>query len=363
MGMDRGRNGSNGHSGHYRREYHTNRYSSNEMMREPPEAPEREKYDHNHGKYAEAANGYSRRSPPQTTSSQGAGAGGSAGGRRAYDEPRGYHDESRGYSDANYNDEHPSSLEKGGPQAMIASLEVKIAGAHEAMNQALHEITSKENEKFDLIFSILIELQRRQAGLEDSVRQLKTQLSGGIDQSTTAPQASGQMNTQTNGQMNGQMNAQMGNPSGNQSNGQMNGMSYMQGGQMQMGQQYSNMVAPDGSQAYFTNMPNVVLVASPTNMQQMQPMPMQMQPVQMMSGQPQPVQLQQMQGQPQMQAVPYQSGQNFGWSSSGTQPAVSNDMAGKPATSHQDQAQNVMKDGSEGMDAKCVKAEPRIEEE
>merc|ERR1719456_1487751 len=37
-----------------------------------------------------------------------------------------------------------------------------------------------------------------------------------------------------------------------------------------MGQRYGNMVASDGSQAFFTNMPaNVVLVASPTNMQQM----------------------------------------------------------------------------------------------
>lgn len=43
---------------------------------------------------------------------------------------------------------------------MIASLEKKIQSAQADMNQALQAITSKENEKFDLIFSILIELQR-----------------------------------------------------------------------------------------------------------------------------------------------------------------------------------------------------------
>jgi len=50
---------------------------------------------------------------------------------------------------------------------------------------ALTKISSKENEKFNLIFSILSELQQRQAQLEDSVRSLKTQGTGG--QATSAP--------------------------------------------------------------------------------------------------------------------------------------------------------------------------------
>merc|ERR1719343_1585996 len=47
------------------------------------------------------------------------------------------------------------------------------------MSQAIHEVTTKDNEKFDLIFSILTELQRRQAELEESVRGLKAHFANG----------------------------------------------------------------------------------------------------------------------------------------------------------------------------------------
>merc|ERR1719262_983442 len=75
-------------------------------------------------------------------------------------------------------------------------------------------------------------------------------------------------------QMGSQMNGQMGNQGASQTNGQM-----FMPNQMNMGQQYGNMVAPDGSQAFFTNMPaNVVLVAAPAGTQGMPPQGMQQLP-------------------------------------------------------------------------------------
>jgi len=115
------------------------------------------------------------------------------------------------------------------PKAMIESLEKQIGTAHTDMTQALNDMNGKENEKFDLIFGILIELQRRQAVLEESVRTLKTQL----------PAPGGN-----------QMNAQMANQGAIQGVNQSNGHMFMPN-QMNMGQQYGNMVAADGSQQAF----------------------------------------------------------------------------------------------------------------
>jgi len=208
------------------------------------------------------------------------------------------------------------------PQDLIASLEKKIASAHTDMSQALQDITGKENQKFDLIFGILIELQRRQAQLEESVRQLSSQLPVPVGMGPPQQQGqsqpmqgqpqivNGQQQPSPQNQFGGgnQMNSQMGNQSGSQG---QTGQMFM-ANQMNMGQQYGNMVAADGSQAFFTNMPaNVVLVASPTGMQQMPQGMQQMQPMsyampQMMSGPMQP--------QMAMQFVSQdQSGGNMQW--------------------------------------------------
>lgn len=209
-------------------------------------------------------------------------------------------------------------------QALIAGLEKRIDGVSDEMQKALRSVTGKENEKFDLIFSILIELQRRQGQLEESVRSLRAQLQGsgggplpplangvagaassstggGGSSSRPAGPQQGQFgsNSGTFVPMNGQVNGQMGQQMGAQ--GEMEGSSWGSGaaqsggggvnspmaasqgsnvqmssmnGQMNsfhmpMGQQYCNMVASDGSQFYPANMPGVVLVASPAGMQQM----------------------------------------------------------------------------------------------
>jgi len=240
---------------------------------------------------------------------------------------------------------HANDQHNGGdmwPQAMIESLEKKIAAAHSDMSQALNNVTGKENEKFDLIFGILIELQRRQATLEESVRSLKSQLApvGGmaqpmqqVPQGQTQPgQAQGQTATGGNMMPNGGVQNFMpqGNQNGNQGqmNNQSNGQMFMPN-QMNMGQQYGNMVQADGSQAFFGNMPaNVVLVAAPTNMQPvnggmqqmgqgMQQMPYTM--PQMMQG---PMQPQMMMMQPQDQ-----SGGNFQWNGADQSQQVSQEPA------------------------------------
>jgi len=188
------------------------------------------------------------------------------------------------------------------PAALIASLEEKIVAAHSDMSQALQEITGKENEKFDLIFGILIELQRRQATLEESMRVLKSQLPPpvGGQQGQPAPQIH---NGQQAGGSRGPQNF-MPQMNGQQTNGQM-----FMPNQVNMGQQYGNMVAADGSQAFMVpanmqQMPgNVVMIAAPQQMQQgMQQMSYAM--PQMMSGPMQP--------QMAMQFVSQeQSGSNF----------------------------------------------------
>lgn len=114
------------------------------------------------------------------------------------------------------------------PVTSLAALDKKLSVAQAEMNKALQEATTKENEKFDLIFSILLELQTRQRKLEESVKSLKAHLEDNVQQT--------------------QMSS-----NGNSSNMQVNGqpMAFV-AGPMGMNQQFQGMVSPDGSASYFT---------------------------------------------------------------------------------------------------------------
>lgn len=148
---------------------------------------------------------------------------------------------------------------------IVSGLDKRISAVQQEFSQSIHKISEKENEKFDLIFAILSELQHRQAQLEESVRSLKAQYGGGPmvnngSQSIGSHQQSqfgsngtqqyGQLNGQMNGQLNGQMNAQMG--------GQMN---VNMGGQQI--QQFTGVMNPDGTTT-FTPVQQVLVVSSPT---------------------------------------------------------------------------------------------------
>jgi hypothetical protein len=144
----------------------------------------------------------------------------------------------------------------------ITSLEKTIASVQSDMNSALQEATAKENEKFDLIFSILIELQRRQAQLEESVKSLKAQYGG---TSTATPGQQGSQSLQQVSQMSPQM----------------------QQLQMHMNQQYAGqqqvVINADGSQTYYT--PVVMAVpATGQNMSQYGMPNMMMSPTGQMQG-------------------------------------------------------------------------------
>mmetsp|Transcript_31722 Transcript_31722/g.74097 ORF Transcript_31722/g.74097 Transcript_31722/m.74097 type:complete len:204 (-) Transcript_31722:201-812(-) len=84
-----------------------------------------------------------------------------------------------------YSDTSSSCNGKEDSATSMAALDKRMATMKQDFTSALTKISSKENEKFNLIFSILSELQQRQAQLEDSVRSLKTQGTGG--QATSAP--------------------------------------------------------------------------------------------------------------------------------------------------------------------------------
>jgi len=173
-----------------------------------------------------------------------------------------------------------------GSQTALASLDKRITSVQHDLNSALQEVTSKENEKFDLIFSILVELQKRQAQLEESVRTVKAQLSSASCMEQQQQQQQQMGGPQQQGQQQGQPRGQQGSsPSGQQVAGQMGPpMGGYMGGQVPMSQQY--VTASDGSPAYFAP----VVVAMPQNGAQMpyampqmmqaagpmQPMPQQM---------------------------------------------------------------------------------------
>jgi len=148
--------------------------------------------------------------------------------------------------------DHPMKENSNDVNGMISGLEKKVAGVTQDFTQAIHKISEKENEKFDLIFAILSELQTRQAHLEESVRSLKSQFGGSqpqqmMQQPQQMMQQQQQMQQQ---QMNGQMCAQM--------NGNM-------GGNQQPMQQ--TFMQPDGSQMMMQQVmqPQQMMIMSPPN--------------------------------------------------------------------------------------------------
>lgn len=135
---------------------------------------------------------------------------------------------------------------------MISGLEKRLSGVQQDFTQAIHKISEKDTEKFDLIFAILSELQQRQALLEESVRSLKSQYGNGQMVPNGNANCQSQMQQpQQFGQMNGQMapmNSQMG-----------------MAGQQPMQQFAGVMQQPDGSQAMCMAMPQQMILMSPPN--------------------------------------------------------------------------------------------------
>jgi len=237
--------------------------------------------------YGRPQNGYADRNGGVNTNGGGGSSDSSSRGQSAMDPPLKEH------------------ISEPGP-GMISDLEKRVAGVQSDFTTAIHKISEKENEKFDLIFAILSELQQRQAHLEDSVRSLKAQY-GGPGQCMVPNAGNGQMQPQQgqqqqfNGAQNQQyiqMNGQMG--------GQMNGN--MAGNQQPM-QQFAGVMQPDGSQQMFTQVmqPQQMII-----MQPQQPGGMQYAAVpQMMT--PQGAIVQQMPAQMAMQFVAQQgNGQMVG---------------------------------------------------
>jgi len=158
----------------------------------------------------------------------------------------------------------------------LAGLEKRILALNADMQQALQDATSKENEKFDLISSILIELQTRQSKLEEYVKQLKDQLAmnagacspqhmmaASIQSSPASSQAGNQM---PGGSMTSPTAACS--PMGGQV-GMMSPQMGMVSGQMGMNQQFGNghgMMMIDSS----GNCMTPVLMAMPQGNSQMQ---------------------------------------------------------------------------------------------
>lgn len=225
------------------------------------------------------------------------GKGASGMGRNGY--RRDYRSDRGGYADSNSNSSAENSMSKGAynskpgrinedtvaPQSTIVDLEKRLDNVKHDFAQQLEKIGGKETEKFDLIFAILTDLQSQQAQLEESVRTLKKELCG--------PQQAGANATGSNmpPQLQGQFNGNMGNP-GQFSPSGGNQQGFVQaGGQMspsmgnQQPMQFASVMQPDGSQAMFTAVPQMMVV-SPTNagmqfaaMPQMMPPAGQMQPM------------------------------------------------------------------------------------
>jgi hypothetical protein len=171
-----------------------------------------------------------------------------------YDNPQsGKYDSSKKYEEQSPRDEQDAGQV---PASLVDAFEKKLNTVKQEMTTSLQETTSKENEKFDLIFSILIELQRRQAQLEESVRSLKTQLQqmNGTMPMQMGPQPQqGQPQQPQQGQpqqpqQQGAGSPSNGSPSAQQASSPM-GQQQMcfSNGQMPMGQQSMPMVGADGS--------------------------------------------------------------------------------------------------------------------
>jgi hypothetical protein len=133
---------------------------------------------------------------------------------------------------------------------MISGLDKKLSGVQQAFTQEIHKISEKENEKFDLIFAILSELQSRQGQLEESLRSLKAQYGSShmVSNGSQSPQT--QFGSSSGSGQFGQMTSQM--------NGQI-------GGQMNGNMQFAGVMQGDGAQTMFTAMPQMMIVQSPTN--------------------------------------------------------------------------------------------------
>jgi len=127
------------------------------------------------------------------------------------------------------------------------------------MNKALEESSQKEKKKFDLIFSILTELQTRQTQLDQSLKMLKDHVStGGFGPQLSAVSLANSGDSNAQGQ---QINGGMTSPMG----GQVvmmgpNGMG-MVGGQVGMNQFGNGMMMMDGS----GNVMAPVIMAMPNN--------------------------------------------------------------------------------------------------
>jgi hypothetical protein len=171
---------------------------------------------------------------------------------------------------------------------MISGIEKRLSGVQQDFKEAIQKVSEKENEKFDLIFAILSELQSRQASLEESVRSLKAQFGNGMVANGSQPQqqfgSSGGQFGQMNGQMGGQMNGSMGN--------------------QQPMQQFTGVMQADGTQAMFTPMTQMMIVQSPANGSMQYAVPQMMTPTGAV--------VQQMPAQMAMQFVGQSSGPEMG---------------------------------------------------
>lgn len=73
----------------------------------------------------------------------------------------------------------PSPSTSLSPHSALADLERKMNDVKEEFNKALMLLSEKENQKFDLIFAILTELQSKQPQLEQTLQSLSQQISAG----------------------------------------------------------------------------------------------------------------------------------------------------------------------------------------
>jgi hypothetical protein len=274
---------------------------------------------------------------------------------------------------------HGGAINTATPQAAISDLEKRVSGVQQDFTEALHKISAKENEKFDLIFAILSELQSRQAQLEESVRSLKAQYGGagpaagspslnGVNGGSTGPTAGGmaaQQQAQLNqnghnaganyaaansnghqayGPMGGQMNGQMGN--------NLNGNQSMQ--------QFQGVMQADGSQAMFTAVPQVVVVSSPTAAGMQYAVPQNLMAVSP-TGAMQPM-------HPQM-AMQFMAGQNTGQDmngfgvSGGAQEAASGGTTGTNGAQPQVQQQGTTPEGAAGAPRNGQSLPQQVEKE
>lgn len=147
--------------------------------------------------------------------------------------------------------EHEKSSEQSqsssSSEAVIARLEKRLASVQKEFKHAVQEKNKKENDKFDLIFGILSELQGRQARLEELINGLWNQHAA--SQMAQVDMASNHM-----GQPQQAQQMQFGSMPVGQNFGHMGGQMNMHATgnmQQQQMQQFAGMMQPDGSQTIF----------------------------------------------------------------------------------------------------------------